>query len=180
MKKLLLVILSVLTLCSLTLGLTACGGEQGDVKAFTLYTDIEIEKYDSFNALKTIDGTASYIQWKSSNKKVCIIENGELQAVGVGTATITASAGDIKAETTVKVLDTNKVPTVTLDKNEVSLRVGNEVTVGAHISFNNKAKLGEYTYSSNNESVATVDKAGKITAVKEGETSINVVAKFAD
>jgi len=52
MKKLLLVILSVLTLCSLTLSLTACGGEQGDVKAFTLYTDIEIEKYDSFEWLE--------------------------------------------------------------------------------------------------------------------------------
>ena len=180
MKKLLTIILSILALCSLTLGLTACGGDQGDVKAFTLHNDIEIEKYDSFNALKTIDGTASYIEWKSSNKKIATVVDGEIQAISEGMVTITASAGDIKAETTVTVKATNKVPTLTLDKYDVSLRVGNEVVVNGYFSFNNKAKLGEYTYLSADESIATVDKEGKITAVKEGATNVSVIGEFAD
>ncbi len=180
MKKLLLVILSVLTLCSLTLGLTACGGDQGDVKSFTLYTEINVEKYDSFEALKTIDGTASYIKWKTSDKKICTVEDGLVQAVGVGEATITATAGDLKAEAKVVVTATNKVPTVTLDKEDVSLKVGDAIVVNGYVTFKNKAKLGEYTYSSNDESIATVDENGKITGVKIGETTVNVVAKFAD
>lgn len=181
MKKLLAIILSILAICSFTVGLTACGGgEQGDVKSFTLYSDIEMEKYDSFNALKTIDGSASYLQWKTSNKKVATVDDGVIQALSEGTAKITATAGDLKVETTVTVNATNKVPTLSLNKDEVSLLVGNDVVITGHLSFNGKAKLGEYTFSSDDESVATVTKDGKITAVKVGETTVSVIAKFAD
>ena len=180
MKKLLAIILSILAICSFTVGLTACGGEQGDVKSFTLYSDIEIEKYDTFNALKTIDGSASYLQWKTSNKKVATVDDGVIQALSEGTAKITATAGDLKVETTVTVNATNKVPTLSLNKDEVSLLVGNEVVITGHLSFNGKAKLGEYSFSSADESIATVTKDGKITAVKVGETTVSVIAKFAD
>lgn len=181
MKKLLAIILSILAICSFTVGLTACGGgEQGDVKSFTLYSDIEIEKYDTFNALKTIDGSASYLQWKTSNKKVATVDDGVIQALSEGTAKITATAGDLKVETTVTVNATNKVPTLSLNKDEVSLLVGNDVVITGHLSFNGKAKLGEYSFFSADESIATVTKDGKITAVKVGETTVSVIAKFAD
>ena len=179
MKKLLF-ILSLLTACSLVLGLTACGGEQGDVVSFTLHQEIELEKYDSFNALKTIEGTESYLVWKTSNKKVATVVNGEVQAVGEGVATITATAGELTAETTVTVKATNKYPVFSVDKEDVIIRVGGKITINGYMTFNGKAKLGEYSYYSLDESVATVDKDGKITALKAGETAVNVIAKFVD
>ena len=67
------------------------------------------------------------------------------------------------------------VTNITLDKTELSLSIGDSETLTATIEPNN-ATNKNVTWSSNNEAVATVDN-GKVTAVKEGTTTITVTTE---
>ncbi|MDE5996997.1 MAG: Ig-like domain-containing protein, partial [Muribaculaceae bacterium] len=97
---------------------------------------------------------------------------GKVTAVKEGTATITASCGKQTASCTVtvaaKVIEVNSI---TLDKTELSLTEGESETLTATVAPNN-ATDNMVTWKSDDETVATVDKDGKVTAVKEGTATI--------
>jgi uncharacterized protein YjdB len=67
------------------------------------------------------------------------------------------------------------VTTVSLNKSSTSLRIGANETLTATIAPTN-ATYQYVTWSSNNTSVATVDDAGKITAVLDGTATITATA----
>ena len=72
---------------------------------------------------------------------------------------------DLKAET--KVTVTTNVESITLDKTEGVLTVGNTVTVTATVTPDT-ATNASVTWTSSDEAIATVDSEGKITAVAPG------------
>lgn len=80
---------------------------------------------------------------------------------------------DLKAET--KVTVTTNVESVTLDKTEGVLTVGNAVTVTATVTPDT-ATNASVTWSSSDEAIATVDSEGKITAVAPGTATITAVS----
>ena len=80
---------------------------------------------------------------------------------------------DLKAET--KVTVTTNVESVTLDKTEGVLTVGNAVTVTATVTPDT-ATNASVTWSSSDEAIATVDSEGKITAVAPGTATITVTS----
>lgn len=80
---------------------------------------------------------------------------------------------DLKAET--KVTVTTNVESVTLDKTEGVLTVGNTVTVTATVTPDT-ATNASVTWSSSDEAIATVDSEGKITAVAPGTATITAVS----
>lgn len=80
---------------------------------------------------------------------------------------------DLKAET--KVTVTTNVESVTLDKTEGVLTVGNTVTVTATV-IPDTATNASVTWSSSDEAIATVDSEGKITAVAPGTATITAVS----
>ncbi len=119
--------------------------------------------------------TSKDFTWSSSNKSVATVdEEGKVTAVTNGTATITVKTSDgssLSATCSVKVY--RHVESVSLNKTEMTLYVGNSSTLTATVlpsSSNNK----NVTWTSSNESVATVDQIGKITAVSSGITTIIV------
>ena len=71
---------------------------------------------------------------------------------------------------------TYKVTGVSLNKDSLTLNVGNSETLNATVAPNN-ATNQEVTWTSNEEKVATVDANGKVTAVGEGNTTITVTTK---
>ena len=80
---------------------------------------------------------------------------------------------NLKAET--KVTVTTNVESVTLDKTEGVLTVGNTVTVTATVTPDT-ATNASVTWSSSDEAIATVDSEGKITAVAPGTATITAVS----
>lgn len=80
---------------------------------------------------------------------------------------------DLKAET--KVTVTTNVESVTLDKTEGVLTVGNTVTVTATVTPDT-ATNASVTWTSSDEAVATVDSEGKITAVAPGTATITATS----
>ena len=80
---------------------------------------------------------------------------------------------DLKAET--KVTVTTNVESVTLDKIEGVLTVGNTVTVTATVTPDT-ATNASVTWTSSDEAIATVDSEGKITAVAPGTATITATS----
>ena len=80
---------------------------------------------------------------------------------------------NLKAET--KVTVTTNVESVTLDKTEGVLTVGNTVTVTATVTPDT-ATNASVTWTSSDEAIATVDSEGKITAVAPGTATITAVS----
>lgn len=80
---------------------------------------------------------------------------------------------DLKAET--KVTVTTNVESVTLDKTEGVLTVGNTVTVTATVTPDT-ATNASVTWTSSDEAIATVDSEGKITAVAPGTATITAIS----
>ena len=80
---------------------------------------------------------------------------------------------NLKAET--KVTVTTNVESVTLDKTEGVLTVGNTVTVTATV-IPDTATNASVTWTSSDEAIATVGSEGKITAVAPGTATITAVS----
>ena len=119
--------------------------------------------------------TDKTVTWSSSNDRVATVDaNGKVKAVGNGEAKITAKAGDKTA--TCKVLVSTLASGVTLDRTELSMKVGDSpVTLVAKVTPASTSDK-TVTWRSSNEKVATVDSNGKITPVGLGETKITAEA----
>ena len=122
--------------------------------------------------LKPEDTSDNTVTWSSSNRTVATVEsNGKVTAVGGGKATITAKAGGKSASCVVTV----EVPveSVSLNRTSVTLGEGESVTLSA--TLNPKDATAQVTWTSSDESVATIDQNGKINAIRAGVA--NIVAK---
>ena len=119
--------------------------------------------------------TDKTVTWSSSNDRVATVDaNGKVKAVGNGEAKITAKAGDKTA--TCKVLVSTLASGVTLDRTELSMKVGDSpVTLVAKVTPASTSDKS-VTWRSSNEKVATVDSNGKVTPIGNGEATITAEA----
>lgn len=128
------------------------------------------EIYDLVPTVKT--KSTDTIKWKSSNKKVVSVDAfGMLMAKKGGTVTITAKTSSGK-KATCKVTVKVKATKVKLSKTKLSLKVGKTATLKAKLTPTDATDT--LRWSSSNKKVVSVDKNGKITAVKKGTATITV------
>ncbi|MDE6378973.1 MAG: Ig domain-containing protein, partial [Muribaculaceae bacterium] len=124
------------------------------------------------------DAADKSLTWTSSDETIATVDaDGKVTAVSVGEATITATAADesgVKAECTVTVIPT-PVASITLSSSSWSGKVGQTTNLTATVAPDN-ATDKSLTWSSNDESIATVDSDGKVTAVKVGEATITATS----
>ncbi|MCQ2801249.1 MAG: Ig-like domain-containing protein [Bacilli bacterium] len=116
------------------------------------------------------------VTWTSSNDSIATVVDGKVTAVSAGEATITVKTtdGEFEAKCVVTVVEKIiDVENITLDKETLSIVEGGEETVVATVTPND-ATHPEHTWSSSDETVATVDQNGKVTAVGAGEATITV------
>lgn len=145
------------------------------------------------------DATDVKLAYLSSDESVATVdESGNVTAVGVGECTITttivadttATAEDAgvdsemlvvpenaKAET--KVTVGKAIESITLDSNEGVLTVGNTHTIKATV-FPEDATDKAVTWKSSDESIATVDAEGNVTAKGTGNVTIMAVNSDGD
>lgn len=130
------------------------------------------------------DSVLDALTWESSDEKIAKVDaNGVITANAEGTVTITAKAGDVKAECKVKVI--SPINTCVMQKEggtdsltSLALRGGESITVTFDVQKSNKQASDEYTIKAGDASVISVEKKDKIsntyviTALKKGKASI--------
>lgn len=116
------------------------------------------------------DGTEGSVdEWTTSDVNVATVTKGVILAKAAGTATITAKAGDKEANCVVTVEDI----TVEISKTAVAIEKGETETLTAVVKKDGVELSGEtIVWSSSDESIATVDQSGVVTAKKEGDAII--------
>ncbi|MDF2567024.1 MAG: Ig-like surface protein, partial [Oscillospiraceae bacterium] len=118
------------------------------------------------------NATNKNVNWFTSNEKVATVDaNGNVKAIGNGTATITAitASGTKIAKCTVAV--TTPVTSVKLNATTATINKGSSQNLTATINPST-ASNKEVQWTSGNKNVATVDSNGKVTAKAFGVTTI--------
>ena len=116
------------------------------------------------------------VTWTTSADNVATVADGVVTAVGPGSATITAKAGDFEATCAVTVAGANvPVTGITLGSVYSGLIVEDQVTIPATVTPD-YATDKTITWTSSNEAVATVDANGVVTAVGAGSVTITAAA----
>ncbi|MDE7097202.1 MAG: Ig-like domain-containing protein, partial [Muribaculaceae bacterium] len=142
-------------------------------------TEATIEEGKTATLTATVapeNATDKTVTWSSSNEAVATVKDGVVTAVKPGTAVITAAAGDETAECTVTVTaKAIEVESITLSQTEATVNVGEPLTLVATVTPSN-ATDATVTWSSSNETIATVDQDGKVTLLAEGVVVITAQA----
>ena len=118
------------------------------------------------------------VAWSSSDRSVATVDKaGTVHGLRPGTATVTATAEGKSGTCAVTVkAKAVGVTEVTLDKTELTLTEGETETLTATVRPDN-ADNKKVKWSSDKTEIATVDGAGRVTAVKAGEAVVTVTTE---
>lgn len=176
-------LLALGTAAAMALGLTACGV---DIESIGLPPNLVMEKgtsqqleiqYDGGDEVSTAEiaeaASKLTLEWVSSDENVVTVdETGMATAVGAGEAdvTVTAKEVDVSSTTHIKVVI---LPTGVEAPETMTLDLNGEATkaLGAKMTPEDATDV-KLAYASSDESVATVDESGNVTAVGVGECTI--------
>ena len=175
---------ALLTAAAATILITSCGKKEETVGVSSVtVTPSRIEIIEGGSAVLSASvspeaASDRAVAWSSSDRSVAIVDKtGTVHGLRPGTATVTATA-EGKSGTcavTVKAKAVN-VTEVTLDRTELTLTEGETETLTATVKPDN-ADNRKVTWSSDKTDVATVDGAGRVTAVKAGEAVVTVTTE---
>jgi uncharacterized protein YjdB len=153
---------------SVTLEPTEANIEVGQTQQFTAtVTDVEGGQVD-----------ASIVEWSSSQEDVASVDDsGLVEALKEGTTTITASAEGVSATATVTV--TASVADVEVTPNPAQVGLGETTQLTATLTDANGNELTgrDVDWSSDDESIATVNSNGIVSAVSEGDVDITATSE---
>ena len=144
---------------------------------------VELEISESVMLVATVtpeNATHKDVVWSSSDESVATVEqNGKVTAVSEGTTIITVTANGMSAtckvtvkEESVEVIEVCKIK---LNKQYAKLMKNDVLTLRATITPAN-ATDKTVVWSSSDESVATVEQNGKVTAVGKGTVTITATS----
>ena len=143
-------------------------------------TALELSKGQSSEALKVIYTPADTtddktVTWSSADEKIATVKNGVVTAKATGTTKITATVGTHKAECTVTV--NAKLTGIKVTPDKVTVEKGQKANLNVTYLPADTTDEKAVTWKSENESVATVDENGVVTAVAGGKTKVIATAK---
>lgn len=183
MKKSLKAIIA--TLFGTALLSVSCEKEAQEIAVTSISLDkssVELVEGESVTLSATISpstATNQKFSWSSSNEAVATVSGGAVNAIKEGSATITVKTDDggKTATCTVKVSPkTIAVTSVSLNETALTLTVGQTASLVATVSPDN-ASNKSVTWKSSDETVATVDASGKLSALQAGATTISVTTQ---
>ena len=153
-----------------------------------MVSSVSLDKTEiSFKATETVqlsaevgadDATDKGILWRSADENVATVDDaGVVTAVSIGETTVTALAADgsgTKADCHVVVKPT-MVESIAIQSDAATLKKGRKLMLTATV-LPATATVATYTWSSSDESLATVDAEGMVTALSAGNVEISATA----
>ena len=134
---------------------------------------------DTFQLIATIlpdNTTDKTVTWSSGDESIATVDkNGLVTAVGLGECIITATCQNVSNKCHITVLPVLPV-SITLNHEEASVFIGETVQLTATVIPDNTTDK-TITWTSSNESIATVDDNGLVTAVGVGECEITATCQ---
>ena len=169
--------------CKVTVKDTTNGETKVTLNKENITLDLGGTKEEQLSA--TVEPTELEVTWTSSDENVAKVdETGEVTAIKVGTAEITAKAKDgTIAKCQVTVTDENET---VIEPEEIKVNITNptvaidrttEIQLKPELVPSNSNTSTKLTYKSSNEEVATVDENGKVTIKAPGTTIITVITE---
>ena len=149
-----------------------------DVTSIYIPSELTVNLGDgyTFSPVITDSRATANLTWRNNNTSVVTIsEEGTLETIGLGKATITCIAQNgvsAQCEVTVSPVLTSSIE---LNKAEAELVVGEKLQLQAAVSPENTTDKS-VTWSSTNETVAVVSEEGLVTAVGSGTCQIKATA----
>lgn len=136
-----------------------------------MFVGDELQLYAEINPK---NATNKNIKWETSDPEVATIdETGYVRAIKAGKVVITATTTNGKVGKSTFEVKNVMAESVTLNKHDETLYVGDTLKLKHEVLPKNTTdKTVEYT--SSNPEVASVDKNGKVTALKAGKATITV------
>ena len=145
-------------------------------KSVTYQTTVQL------SVTPTPSDASANVNWTSSNENIATVDaTGVVRAVGVGSATITATSIMDSSVTatcyiTVPTPSNVDVTSIIASASESSIAVGNTSQITVANTPTNAYPIPTYQYSSSNTSVATVNSIGLVTGVGAGSVTITIKA----
>ena len=124
------------------------------------------------------NATNKVLTWKSSNEKVATVKEGTIKAVGLGTATLTATSEDGGKTATCKVIVTDgkkHIESISLKTDSIEMKPGEGKTIYAEYNPSNVDDKTLY-WKSSNEKVVTVNE-GYAKAIGEGTATVTATSR---
>lgn len=157
---------------------SASSSEQSPVGSITLSQESALmDLYETLTLTATLSDVEGEVAWSSSDTTKATVENGVVTSLAEGEVVITASIGEVKAECAITIESSGQIPSLSLNKETVSMRLGDDFAIVATLRFKGIELQAKYSYESSNTQVATVEN-GIITATGTGEANIIVTAEY--
>ncbi len=120
------------------------------------------------------DVTDKTVTWSTSDAAIATVDvEGNVKAIAVGEATITATCGD-KSATCKVTVNPILAESIALDKTELTLTIGASEKLTATVLPENVTDK-TVTWSTSDASIATVDAEGNVKAISVGEATITAI-----
>lgn len=165
MKKLMTFLVSLVMLIGISIPALAADEPFVNINEETVTVYLYEGNTQSLNYETNCEGVPA---WESSAQDVATVEDGVITPVAEGTTTVTIIIGELSDSCEVTVVE----PTLTVAKKEVAVYAGADVTIDASCDAENNVIL----FTSDDESIATVDEFGVVTGVSAGTVEISVEA----
>lgn len=123
----------------------------------------------------SVDISNTKISWQSEDRSILEIDQtGKLRAIREGEAAIVAKHIDngITARLIVQVLKKKLVEKIEILPGSLQIKLGAISSLIAIVSMTDNTKNANVFWSSSDNTIASVDQSGKVTAVKRGTASI--------
>ena len=135
----------------------------------------EGEEYELTAKIVPENATYQEVKWTTSNSGVATVENGRIIAVKKGTTVIMAEANGKSSACQVEVL--SSMAEISLNKSELRMIVGETTSLSVVVTPADATLKEKVVWSSSDETIATIDESGIITAIKEGNATISATVE---
>ena len=147
---------------------------EADKKYLSATDDEEANLTVKIDGIQETEG----IEYISSDEEVLEVdENGVITAQSVGMATVTAKKGELTATTDIHVI--KPIKSMNLTSTSKSIKVGNDLQLKLTTTPSD-GSIETLTYTSSDESIATVNANGIVTGVSKGKVTITVHYDYTD
>ncbi|MDM5231498.1 Ig-like domain-containing protein [Lysinibacillus pakistanensis] len=143
--------------------------------------NIELFEGNTEKLTATVTPNSANVIWTSSDESIATVDqNGNVTAIKEGVVTVTAKVENTNLSAdcvvTVKKQGSTELESITLDKASLELLEGSQDKLTATVS----PDTAKIIWTSSDESIATVDQNGNVTAIREGTAIITATIENTD